>query len=291
MLCLRLLSGFPLLLLPLLLGGCSLSKPTLHAKSVGLVARPNRLIESGTMWEGTRPLLVTLRNAQIPGHTLRVELRAIHDGKSLGLLAFWPDDTPIDPYERSWVLAPGNEHYALYELPPDTFAIKFRLEGAETACMMTGEEGVYDLWQWRAGWSNISGYADNSRMFITRTPPESGKFSTYLSPVGGPPIYIQIVPDEGRPPYELAGRPQEKRYRVVPGLAPQNPTGSQADVLAEGLHQGGVYFVEFKRDLITGHDDDFQFEGRGPFSFSIAITNDGGGQSHFTSDLLRLRLE
>lgn len=281
----------PIFLLPLLLCGCSLFPPTLEAKRVKVVLRPNRIIEAGSMWEKAAPLRLTLHNAQLPSMTLEMTLRAVHDGESLGLLAHWPDPTPVEPYERSWILRQGAQNYVLMEQPPDTLSFKFRLTGAETACMMTGEEGIYDLWHWRAGWSNISGYADDKRMIIRRTPPESGEFQTYGGIVEGAPIYLQTLPDEGRPPYELAGRPREKKYHTLPGLAPQIPTGSQGDILAEGLHQAGAYVVEFKRPLRTGHDDDFQFEGKGPFLFSVAVTRDGRGQSHYTSDLIRLKLD
>jgi hypothetical protein len=169
--------------------------------------------------------------------------------------------------------------------------MKFSLSGSKAACMMTGEEGDYDLWQWRAGWSNIAGYADDARMLIRRAPPESGEYATYGGVVSGPPIYIQVVPDAGRPPYTLAERPRERGYHTLPGLVPQRPTESQGDVLAEGLYQAGSYFVEFYRLLDTGQDDDFPFEGKGPFTFSIAITNDGHGQSHYTSELLTLTLD
>lgn len=281
----------PLFILPLLLTGCSLFGPTLKADKVNAVLRPNRLIEEGSMWSGAEPLIVTLYNAQLPQDTMRVSLRAVHDNQSLSLLVQWPDRTPIDPYERSWVLPAESDTYFLRQYPPDTFSIKFWLSGADTACMMTGEEGDYDLWHWRAGWSNVAGYADDSRMLIRRVPPESGDYSTFSGAVQGPPIYIQIVPDEGKPPYTLADRPREKSYHTLPGIAPQRPTDSQADVLAEGIHQSGAYFLELKRALETGHNDDYQFQGDGPFTFSLAITNDGEGQAHYTSKLLKLKLD
>jgi hypothetical protein len=277
--------------LALMLSGCSYFGPTLKAQRINTVLRPNRLIEEGSMWGEAEPLLVTLHNAQLREDTLPLKLRAVHDGQSLSILAEWPDRTPIDPYERSWILPAEADHYFLREFPPDTFSLKFALSGADAACMMTGKEGDYDLWHWRAGWSNIAGYADDSRMLIRRTPPEAGDYKTYGGVVQGGPIYIQIVPDEGDPPYELAERPAEKSYHTLPGLAPQRPSLSQADVLAEGVHQSGRYFVEFKRNLETGFNDDFQMVGDGPFTFSVAITNDGRGQAHYTSELLRLTLE
>lgn len=281
----------PTVLFPLLLTGCSLFGPTLKADRIGTVLRPNRLIEEGSMWGDAKPLVITLYNAQLPQDTMQVALRAVHDGESLSLLVQWADRTPIEPYERSWVLPQDSTEYFLREYPPDTFAIKFCLTGADTACMMTGEEGDYDLWQWRAGWSNVAGYADDGRMLIRRLPPETGEYSTFSGAVQGTPIYIQIVPDEGDPPYTVAERPREKSYHTLPGLAPQQPTKSQADVLAEGIHQANTYFVEFERALETGHNDDYQFRGKGPFTFSIAITNDGRGQAHYTSKLLKLKLD
>lgn len=277
-------------LLPLILTGCNLFGPALQADRVKTVLRPNRLIEENSLWKDAEPLVVTLHNAQLPQDTMQLVLRAVHDGQALGLLVNWRDRTPIVGHERSWVRAPDADQYYLQELPPDTFSIKFSLSGDRDACMMTGREGDYDLWRWRAGWSNIAGFADDGRMLIRRSPPESGDFATYGGVVSGPPIYIQVLPDAGRPPYTLAERPRERSYHTLPGLTPQVPSDSQADILAEGLHQAGGYWVELHRLLKTGHDDDFQFEGDGPFYFSIAVTNDGEGQAHYTSDLLKLQL-
>lgn len=278
-------------LLSFLLTGCSYFGPTLEARRVNTVLRPNRLIEEGSLWKDAKPLVIKLENAQLPGDTLRVALRAVHDGQALGLLLYWPDRTPILDNQRSWVRSPEGSQYFLREFPPDSLSLKFSLSGSEAACMMTGEEGEYDLWRWRAGWSNISGYADDGRMLIRRSPPESGTFSTYAGVVPGSPIYIQVLPDAGRPPYTLAERPRERSYHTLPGLAPQRPSESQADILAEGIHQAGSYFVEIQRLLETPYSDDFQFVGKGPFAFSLAITNDGEGQAHYTSGLLRLRLD
>ncbi len=241
-------------------------------------------------------------------------LRAIHDGQSLSILAVWgdatgsgeprdwnwdaqkknysPNDKPKEDIERrSWILDPRSRQYYLLETPTDLFAVKFCIGGSPKACMMSGEEGVFDVWEWRAGWSHVSGYADDRKLTISRTDPGSKEVKVYSLPGMKNVIYMLWQNDAGDLPYVLTPRPTRPQGPAMPGIKAQNPTGSAGDVLAEAVYQNKTWMLELWRALDTGHDDDYPIKGRGPHDFSIALTDDQEGAEHFTSDLISLYLD
>jgi hypothetical protein len=293
-----------------LLSGCSWFHPTLAANRVFSMPRPNRMIETTGVWADAKPLRTTLTQSR-SGLTIPAELRAIHDGSSICFLVMWPDRTPSEE-RRMWVWDEDGRQYYLREFLTDSLAFKFHLSGAQEACMMTGEAGVYDIWQWRDGWSHVFGYAEDRRLVISNIPPvadEAGdeesppqrsaemplaaapQATLYPATQNGSPVYIRWIEDAGSKPYDLTPRPRRHERPTVLGVRATEPTGSQADVLAEGIHQNGMHIVEIMRALKTGHEDDYQFEGSGPHLFSIAITDNDENESHYTSELIYLRLD
>lgn len=283
-----LLSG--LLSASLSLSACSLFRPTLHAALVSQVLKPNQVIEINSLWKDAKPLRVTLRPAVGTGPPVTAELRAVYDGTFISFLAIWPDRTPSE--ERlMWVWDAASHKYYSRETMTDLFAFKFTIKGANKACMMTGEEGVYDVWEWRAGWSHIFGYAEDKTLSITRTQPTSGEFSTIPSRDPRVLIYLQWKDDEGRPPYKKTPRPARLEQPMMFGIKASEPSGSAGDVLAEEVYQNRHHNLEVMRKLKTDHDDDYQMEGKGPHVLSIALTNDAEKEAHYTSDLIYLYLD
>jgi hypothetical protein len=249
-----------------------------------------------SVWREARPLVVTLdANAAGADGGMRVALRAIHDRRAISILAMWND--PTESQDRlTWLWDHRSRQYYQVETPTDLFALKFCIEGAPEACMMTGQEGVYDVWEWRAGWTHLTGYADDRKLVIGRSPPSSGDFQSY--PLAQPVdllsrgldnvIHVQWHNDEGELPYEFVPRPPRYETPSVYGIRARNPTGSAADVLAEAVYENGAWAVEFWRLLHTGFDDDYSFDIDRTHAFSIAATDGQEGQAHLTSGLIRL---
>ncbi len=250
-----------------------------------------------------------------------VTLRAVHDGRAIEILATWPNLSSsneqitytVDPKllkeskvapaslandRVAWVWDRRGKQYYRAETPSDFFALKFSISGAADACMMSGSEGTYDVWQWRDGWTHVTGYADDRLMNVTRTEPTSGDFRVY--PISkwddsvaekGDQIFIQWHEDKGDLPYELLPRPARLERPIMPAIRARPPTGSAGDVFAEAVDQQGAWALEIWRLLKTRNADDYQFEGKGPHLFSIAVSDGQEGQAHFTSDLIRLYLD
>ncbi len=69
---------------------------------------------------------------------------------------------------------------------------------------------------------------------------------------------------------------------VVPERILRVPLDSRADVTQAAIWKDGVWYTEIKRALNTGNDDDAQFTV-GTFKFGVALIDNGGGSSHWTS--------
>lgn len=272
------------------LGGCSLVRPTLHAAEVESVLKPNQKIEIKTMWAKAKPLVVRLRQPGRTGGGVDVSLRAVHDGRAISLLAMWVDPTESgERLEWRWS-QPSGKYYEVME-PTDMFAAKLCISGSQKACMMTGEEGVYDVWQWRAGWSHVSGHADDRTLTISRTPPEAGEAQAYPLGDTGEAVYMLWRNDEGDMPYEFAPRPMQFKRPLMPGIKSREATGSAGDVLAEAVYQEGAWMLELWRLLETKNADDYQIKGSGPHKLSIAVGNGQEGPDHYTSEMIYLELD
>lgn len=277
------------MLAPAVLTGCGFFRPTLRAHRVFSMPRPNQVIETQGVWQGAKPLRLTLTQPGT-GLTVPAEIRAIHDGASICFLVIWPDPTQSQE-RRMWVWDDSSRRYFLREFNTDWMAFKFPISGSKTACMMTGEEGVYDVWQWRDGWSHVSGRAEDRRLIISRTEPESGGAAAYPSREPGVMIYLKWIEDEGQPPIELRDRPRSFERPVTYAFKAAHPTGSAGDVLVEAVYQQKNHALEIMRALRTGHEDDYQFEGKGPHPFAISVANEDDGEGHFTSELIWLYLD
>lgn len=269
--------------------GCSLGQPALHAGSVDRVPDPNGMIEIKSLYANAKPLTIEVRQP-LGGGVRAVQMRAIHDGSRIGLFAVWRDLTPTEN-RLNWIWEPKARQYYLREIPTDNFAVKFRISGSDEACMMTGAEGVFDVWQWRSGWSDILGYADDRKLTISRKALPSERATIWPVKGTGDPVYLLFEEDAGKPPYEPRSRPLSFERNIVPGIKPISPQGSLADLLCKSTYDHGTYQIEITRALNTGHEDDSPIERNTTTPFSIAITDGEAGQNHYTSGLIRLLLD
>lgn len=183
---------------------------------------------------------------------IEVDLRAgVHDGRFY-LAARWPDvraDTEFKPWEWD-----GNRYRRGRRLD-DMFAVRFDLDGDYNSCMIAAADYRVDVWQWSAGRSDPTGYADDGWQLITT------RFLDHAAEYTGPSdktIYIRKSRDMGVAGYVTA-KPERKTFQgeKLPGIDWTGaPAGSAADVTAKGTWVDGHWQVEMSRALATGHDDD-----------------------------------
>jgi hypothetical protein len=240
------------------------------------------------LWNVAQPLTVTVREAFGGRRPVEVLLRAVYTDDSLFVLAEWPDATRSDrrdPY--IWNSTSGS--YERPTTPDDQFALEFPLSGDFQQTMLPAS-GTYraDVWHWKAGRSNLDGWVDDKSHHISTTPVENALVYE-LGPYNT--VYIYRPMDSGVPSYVVVDPPAAFTEQQVPSFAPQQPSGSVADVRGKGIHDGNGWTLEMGRRFSTGHDDDRQIDPGEAITCAIAILNDELYWEHSVSDLIELHFQ
>jgi signal transduction histidine kinase len=68
---------------------------------------------------------------------------------------------------------------------------------------------------------------------------------------------------------------------IVPGYILEKPSGSRGDIDSKGTWSDGRWNVEFKRKLVTGNNDDVEFDISNIYRFGIAVMDNTGGFRRF----------
>ncbi|MCH7701325.1 MAG: hypothetical protein IID37_06525 [Planctomycetes bacterium] len=238
------------------------------------------------VWSTAKPLTVNVREAMGGGHPRPVVLRALYTDDSLYVLAQWPDATASgmrDPY----VWNPQTHRYDRPTKPDDQFALEFPIQGDFDLNMLTVDHAyVADVWHWKAGRSNLGGWVDDKRHVISQSAAAGAK--EYR--LGGHgTVYIQRPMDAGRASYTVTPAPTHRVGNVVASFGPQEPSGSQADIRGQGLHDGRGWTLEMTRKLDTGHPDDAVIDVQELNLCAIAVLDDELYWRHSVSTRLHLR--
>jgi hypothetical protein len=237
-------------------------------------------------WDLATPLTVTVREAIGGGDPMQVVMRALHSDNKFYILAKWSDTTLSDmrdPY--IWDSHVGQ--YARVNRPDDQFAIEFPLDGEfELNMLTTTGEYTADVWHWKAGRSNPSGWADDKRHLIGNKSVDGAK---KYSLGGHGSVYIARPMDAGTPAYRRNEEPSVFTTDVINSFGFQQASGSVADVRAKGVHDGSGWTLEMVRKFDTGHRDDAVIHKNQDNRFAIAILDDELYWHHSISGLMLLR--
>jgi hypothetical protein len=238
-------------------------------------------------WEVAVPLTVTVREAFGGGDSKQVVLRALYTDEQFFVLAEWPDTTLSDMRDP-YVWSTETKQYERPSKPDDQFAIEFPIDGDfEPNMLKTDGEYTADVWHWKAGRSNPPGYADDKRHLIRKNSVEGAK---EYNLGGRATVYIARPMDEGTPAYKRKEKPGVYETDVVNSFEfQQQASGSVADVLAKGIHNGSGWTLEMVRTFDTGHSDDAVVHKDKDNLFAIAVLNDELNWRHSVSELLLLR--
>ncbi|MCU7861360.1 MAG: hypothetical protein KZQ86_16370 [Candidatus Thiodiazotropha sp. (ex Lucinoma kastoroae)] len=213
------------------------------------------------VWSETKPVIT--RDA-IAG--IDIELRACYDKQNIYLLAVFPDATENREHKPlQW-----NPEIELYGKGPqreDTFVLKWAISPRETDLSLSASTPYKaDIWYWKSARTDPVGYADDKfQIYSTK---KISKSLPLLSK-NGSRFYLIRRGDGGKPAYqnrmlvEYAGD-QAHAYDI------HQPEGSRSDIQAKGGWANGVWRVEFKRKLDTGHGDDVIFMPGEVYQFGVS---------------------
>jgi hypothetical protein len=307
----------PLALGALIASGCAGWQPVLRVRRVAAVPAPSGHLALA-VWRNAPPLNVTLARG---GGSLRekcpAQLRALSDGRTLAIMVVWPDDT--NSGERlSWLWNAEAERYTPLRVEADSCALQWPLGDASIP------SGTYDLWLWRAGWSDLSGFADDMTLAIETYPanaaPPTQDGTLFLSADRRTKILQRLIPDAGRPGTVETPPPDRHVGERARGAMTQDARGSVADVRVRSLfdrkqiqapsawfvrgsertpaswlgsenpqEEQGFWLVEFHRLLTTAdREADYQIRGDGPHLFELTVGDGDAWGMHFLSPPIEL---
>ena len=227
------------------------------------------------------------RSSRTEGQETTVFLKAAYDDDDLYLLLRWQDATKDDTH-KSYV---WNDEKSAYEVGPDredVISLGFPIRGEFTADMLSGREGLWDVWHWKAARTAPAGYAMDKTHLSSSTPPE-GKANKFEADDGSE-LWIARPEDAGRSATRQHPAPKNKQSSTPVHYEAVTPSGSAADIRTGQSHSEGWWTVEFARKLKTGHPDDADFSAPGTYLMGVAVFDKSEDEHHHTAGPVTLEL-
>lgn len=172
----------------------------------------------------------------------------------------------------------------MYRMGPrreDSFVFKWSMESRPVDLSLSGDRPYRaDIWFWKAARTDHAGYADD-KMHLYHV--HQQKKAKKLLSKSGRIFYLRRMGDAGRAAYATVLHDQFSGPTVSQFIF-RNPEGSRADVRAKGVWQEGLWTIEWRRKLKTGHPDDVSFELSGSYPFGVSIYEIAGRKEDPQSD-------
>lgn len=239
------------------------------------------------VWRHARPIVVPARvvwpkpeNRMTP-----VVMRSVRTDDRIYFLVRWKDETRDDVAHKPWVWNAEKAGYAEGPEREDMFALAFEHTGYFSGHMLSGDPGVWDIWQWKATRTNPQGYAmDRAHYYSLEKPP--GKATSFPA-LNGKTIWIARPEDAGDTVEKKQPAPMEYQGDRVPQYLPGIPSASASDVLAKGTWSGGWWTLELERRLDTGHADDTAYDPARTYRMALSV-HDRTGNMDKASGVIEL---
>jgi len=265
-----------LLLIGTIPGGIALAQEkesALSLKSILVSDAPT--IDGGgndAAWRNAPPLEAVAREAEAPNtdkEGTNVLLKSVHTSTHVYFLVSWPDKTE-DVTHKTWVWNATEKAYQQGEDREDVVALAFAHTGKFNSNMLSGVEGIWDVWHWKAARTGIAGYAMDKTHHYTQAKPD-GKAKDFHYKQDDDIIWIARPEDAGESVEKKQPAPTEFARQRVPQYVTGSPSGSAADIQARGVWNDGLWTVEFGRKLSTGYKDDTALAPGSTTKMSVAI--------------------
>ena len=208
-------------------------------------------LASEDVWEGVAAVKTFDPIAQI-----EIQLKSVYNDSTIFFLVSFPDKDESRQH-RNWVWNNDSQMYIEGPRREDVFVFKWSLNDETTDLSIFSDE-VYtaDIWYWKAARTDPKGFADDKIQRLLNYPMKNAYEITSKS---GKKMYIQRKGDAGKSTYK------SKIYIDYEGdtvnrYSLRTPLSSRADVKAKGVWKDGLWTIEFARELVTGNDDDVNFQ-------------------------------
>ncbi len=220
-------------------------------------------------WRAAIPLELSASRVIEPniGVSTHVQISSVYTDTSLFFLVRWDDPTE-DASHKSWIWNKKSKAYEEGQDREDMFAIAFEFIGTFTGDMLSGEEGIWDVWHWKAARTNPQGYAMDKTHVYSKTKPER-KANSYKAK-NGLDIWIERPEDKGDSVEKKQKPPETHQGDKIPQYVAGTPSASAADVKAKAKRANGKWTLEMERALNTENPDDVTFDPRLSYRMAIA---------------------
>jgi len=188
------------------------------------------------VWNDATPIIIELTDQEITepfgGKHLPIEVRGLHNGKSIGFLIEWADST------RDTKVT-GNAF-------TDGAALQFPINLKEETDPFMGGPGLVNIWFWRADWQGD--LDDGTEYLDTKHPPYPGYYF---------PQDKQVFLKEIKGGRLIKDSPVEDLVAQGFGTLERQ---KQQDVAGKGVYEKGKWRAAFVRPLVTNDQLDTQFK-------------------------------
>lgn len=205
-----------------------------------------------------------------------VTLRSVYTADEVFMLVEFPDQTENRAH-KTLVWDEAEKRYRSGPQREDTFVFKWSMDPYPVDLSVSANKPYQaDIWYWKAHRTDPSGHADDKMQIYGIT---ELKHATRVISKSGRRFYLYRTGDAGEAAYQSVIADNYTGPRISK-FSLQQPSGSRADVRAKGKWRNGVWTIEFRRKLQTGHGDDVQFEKSQAYRFGVSRYEIGGRKSN-----------
>ena len=197
---------------------------------------------------------------------LTVSLKAVYTDSEIFLLVIFPDPDESRTH-KSWTWDKGRELYTVGNDREDVFVIKWSMDIKATGLSIYADNPHRaDIWYWKACRTDGAGFADDKSHVYSQ---KENRDATKTISRSGKTMYLLRNGDEGTSAFTIDLR-SDYEGDILPRFLIKQPTGSRADVKAKGRWENGAWTIEFRRNFLTGNQDDVQFNTTQKFLLGVS---------------------
>lgn len=270
---------------------------------------PELKSELNETWQAITPVKIATTLNDEPSSV--AELRAMHDGEHIWILAQWKDKTESSVKKRwefnegQWERAKGDEDRIAFafNINSDSFA----KEGCTALCHdgkfhTKKENATVDMWHWKAARGGVYSHVDDKYVVNDARKGDNGKgaYTDNKNEAGDAPKWIWADGHDKEGAFNIDaseemvdGFEPDAGYSV-PSILLRTPEGSRADIKSRGSWKDGTWTVILKRKLDTGHKDDAKLSVGEANTFTLSLFDNTGastGDEHSISEPCRIEIK
>jgi len=164
---------------------------------------------------------------------LPITIKAVYTDTEFFVQVSFPDKDESRTH-KSWIWNKGREIYTVGHDREDIIIFKWNMDSDPVDLSIVADNPHHaDIWYWKACRTDATGYADDKSHLLSQTEEQD---STKIISKSGKTMYL---------------------FR-------------KSDVKAKGVWENGTWTIEFRRNFITGHQDDVQFTTARKYLFGVS---------------------